>query len=170
MEYYYISTANKAEGPVSLEQLQSLLANGTISPATKIAPVGAQEWSPLSTAIPSAAAPTPPPPPTGTPPPLANTFPAHTQSTPVTDPLAIVALVLSLASYALLCFGFPLSIAAVICAHISRNRSQNCIERDGNGMALAALWIGYIYIALSLLLFMGSCLQGMASAALHHPL
>ena len=194
MEYYYISAANKAEGPVSTEQLQDLLAAGTISSDTKIAPVGAQEWQPLHTVISSASAPGTPlaPPPlqpspfaqpfpprpaqpraaAGTPPQFASPQqqPIYYQSAPTPDPLAIVALVLAIVSYPLFCLGIFFSVPAVVCAHISRNRIESNPELEGNGLAVASLWVGYINIGLFLLFFISGCLQGLAQAASGPPM
>ncbi len=156
MEYYYISAANKAEGPVSAEQLQELLAAGTISSATQIAPVGAQEWQPLNTVISSAPNPgTPLAPPPPQPSPFAQTFSApayQPATTPANDPLAITSLVLAILS--ILCGGPFFSIPAIICGHIARSRARERAPSPGDGLALAGLWVGYVSLVLSILVFL----------------
>ncbi len=60
MNYYYANAANQPAGPVTLDELQKLLARGEITPATNIIPVGETTWRPLSTLLPTAPV-TPPP-------------------------------------------------------------------------------------------------------------
>src|SRR5262245_13274649 len=65
---------------------------------------------------------------------------------PPTNTLAIVRLVLGIASY----FALPLigAIAAVVTGHLARGQIRRTGE-DGAGLALAGLVLGYIHIALA---------------------
>jgi hypothetical protein len=56
MKYYYANAANQPAGPVTLDELQQLLARGEITPATNIIPVGETVWRPLSTLLPAGSA------------------------------------------------------------------------------------------------------------------
>ena len=60
MKYYYANSANQPAGPVTLDELNQLLARGEITPATHIIPVGETVWRPLSTILPAPSASTSP--------------------------------------------------------------------------------------------------------------
>ena len=51
-------------------------------------------------------------------------------------------------------FGFPFSIAAVICGHIARNQMRLTEQRNGEGMAIAGLITGYISIGIAAAIFL----------------
>jgi len=48
MKYYYANAQNQPTGPVSIDELRSLLAAGSVSPSTNVIPEGGQQWAPLS--------------------------------------------------------------------------------------------------------------------------
>ncbi|MDR2982486.1 MAG: DUF4190 domain-containing protein [Puniceicoccales bacterium] len=148
MEYYYVSAANKAEGPVSLEQLQALLSAGQVNASTKVAAVGSQEWVPITNVLPGSSFPI------GTPasPVPSSSAPGQPPVIVMTgngggnDPLAIVSMVLSIVGCCMCCYGFPLYIAGIVCGHISLYRIKQNPLLQGRGMAIAGLCIGYIAI------------------------
>ena len=88
MKYYYANAANQPVGPVTLDELNQLLARGEITPLTNVIPVGETVWRPLSTVIPAPTTPRPTPPPA---PATPSTFsggsatpsPASTAATPI---------------------------------------------------------------------------------------
>lgn len=47
MEYYYLNADHKPQGPYSQAELMALLLQGSITPATRIAPQGTDTWQPL---------------------------------------------------------------------------------------------------------------------------
>ncbi|KFU81181.1 protein of unknown function [Amycolatopsis lurida] len=71
--------------------------------------------------------------------------------------LAIAALVVSIASL-VACSGLP-SIAGVIMGHIAHSKAKRG-EAGGQGMALAAIIIGYIGVAIIVLLLAGFIFVG----------
>jgi hypothetical protein len=78
MKYYYANASNQPAGPVTLDELQQLLARGEITPATNIIPVGETVWRPLSTVLPTT-------PPSATPPNSAPS-PAPSLNPPLSAP------------------------------------------------------------------------------------
>ncbi len=66
MKYYYTDAQNKPTGPVELEQLKQLSAQGTISPQSFVIPEGATQWvtysALLASLAPAPVAPATPPP------------------------------------------------------------------------------------------------------------
>jgi hypothetical protein len=104
-------------------------------------------------------------------PPYSYYPPAYGQTlpTPETSGFAIASLVCSLASW----FVIPFigAIAAVVLGHVARHEIRHSYGRkSGNGLAMAGLVIGYIQIALSLvvivlflLLFIAFALESPAS-------
>ncbi len=146
MNYYYISAENKAEGPVSAEQLQTLLAAGTVNAGTKVAAVGANEWVPISVAVPV-------PMNAGMPPPI-NPVPApKIQNT--ANGLAVTSLVFSLLAIpgALFCCCGPVfAIVGIVCGHLGLARAKKNPAGGGRGLALAGTIIGYVSVLFLMLL------------------
>ncbi|HTZ22141.1 MAG TPA: DUF4339 domain-containing protein [Opitutaceae bacterium] len=56
MKYYYANAQNQPTGPVEVEELQRLLATGTITLSTNVVAEGSQHWAPLSTVLPGVSA------------------------------------------------------------------------------------------------------------------
>ena len=67
MKYYYTDAQNKPTGPVELEQLKQLHAQGTLTPQSSVIPVGATQWTTLGAVLSPTPTPTPAPAPTPTP-------------------------------------------------------------------------------------------------------
>lgn len=65
-----------------------------------------------------------------------------------TNTLAIVGMILSIAAFSIA----PTAIVGVILGHIARRQIRRSGER-GDGMAIAALWIGYLLTLFWLLFF-----------------
>lgn len=74
------------------------------------------------------------------------------QPLPPTNTLAIIALVASI--FGVMSSVFISGIAGIIMGHIARKQIRQSGER-GDGMAVAALWVGYIGTALWLLFWVG---------------
>ena len=64
-----------------------------------------------------------------------------------TDGVAIASLVLSCMSVAIGPFGF---IPGIICGHIARSRIRQNPAMGGDGLALAGLIIGYLFLLIML--------------------
>ena len=74
------------------------------------------------------------------------------QPLPPTNTLAIIALVASI--FGVMSSIFLAGIAGIIMGHIARKQIRQSGER-GDGMAVAALWVGYVGTALWLLFWVG---------------
>jgi hypothetical protein len=119
-----------------------------INTSTKVAPVGSQEWTPLSSVLPGSA-----PSGVGAPPPVPAAAPVISQpvlSAPAaqvqpgagpTEPLAIWSLVLSLVG--LFCCGFVFAIPGVVLGHLAMSKINKNPALGGKGLAVAGLCIGY---------------------------
>jgi len=93
MKYYYTNAQNQPTGPVSLEELRSLLSVGAIAPTAYVIQEGSQQWVPLSSVLSSTPTPTstPAPQPTPTaqqPAPTPQATPAVTATPIVNKPVA----------------------------------------------------------------------------------
>ena len=64
--------------------------------------------------------------------------------TPRTSVFAVLSLVFSCLSFFVLPLGF---VPGIICGHLARREIRNNPGMDGDGMALAGLIIGYIFLA-----------------------
>ena len=69
MKYYYAGPDNKTAGPVTLDEIQAMIKNGTLKSDPMVVPEGGTDWKPLSAHTSSAPAGGPPPPAGGPPPP-----------------------------------------------------------------------------------------------------
>jgi len=145
MTYYYLDGQNQARGPVTLEQLCSLAAVGTLNAASLVAPVGSQQWVPIGSVISDIAIPLVQP----------------------VEPLAIWSFVMSLGG--LLCCGLLLGVPGVVFGHIALSNIATKPYLQGRGFAIAGLIIGYLAIAfwiLSLAFFLVvSAVQGASGPA-----
>ncbi|CAN5442124.1 hypothetical protein BH09VER1_BH09VER1_46720 [soil metagenome] len=144
MDYYYTDSQNQSKGPVGEEEIKSLVASGVLNGTTMICAVGTQQWVPVGTLVPTAA------------PPL-----------PVTknEPLAIWSFVLSL----IICCEPITAIAAVICGHIALSKYKKNPGLQGKGLATAGVIIGYVLLAVWVLMMifggMTSILQAVQESA-----
>ncbi len=93
MKYYYANSANQPAGPVTLDELNQLLARGEITPATHIIPVGETVWRPLSTILPAPSASTSPASAlaSSAPPPTAQPLTPHSPPSPNSPPTSVPA-------------------------------------------------------------------------------
>lgn len=64
MKYYYTDAQNKPTGPVELEQLKQLHAEGKLTPQSSVIPEGASQWTTLGAVLGLAMPPPPPAAPT----------------------------------------------------------------------------------------------------------
>ena len=142
MEYYYTDQNNQTHGPVSIDQLRAITNSGALNSSSMICAVGNQQWSPITTIIPTVA------PPAGT----------------NTEPLAIWSFVMSLLG--LICCGVFLAIPAVVCGHMALSNIKKRPQLGGKGLAIAGLIIGYVggvFWLLYLMFFGGmALLQGIS--------
>lgn len=85
---------------------------------------------------------------------------AQVVAPPQTSVLAVVALVAGILG--LFFFG---SLVAVICGHIARSQIRDSQgQQTGDGMALAGLILGYIGLALTILVFLALVVFGIGAA------
>jgi len=138
---YYVLIDDAQSGPYTIQQIESMLATGKISPATSIWTEGQAEWQPLSTLnLRSASA---PPPLAGVrPPPIRPTMPGMPPAPGKTEGLAIWSLILGLLTFL---FSIFTAIPAVICGHLALGKiKKSGGALSGRGMAIAGLVIGYL--------------------------
>ena len=154
-----IGTDGKEYGPVSLEQLRRWLAEGRLTPQTKVQQAGSPDWKaaneiPELAALFTAKAGTPPAislPPSGG-------GPAAGQQ----NGLAITSLVLGIFS---LVTCILTGIPAIICGHIAYSRARRAPgQYGGGGMAIAGLVLGYVSLVLPFLLLPAMLLPALARA------
>lgn len=88
MKYYYTNAQNQPTGPVSLEELRSLLSAGSIAPTAYVIQEGSQQWVPLSSVLSST--PTPTSTPAAQPTPTAQQPAPTPQATPAVTATPIV--------------------------------------------------------------------------------
>src|SRR5437016_9286614 len=147
--YKIIGADGKEYGPIEITRLRQWVADGRINPRTKVKEEGAAEWKTagevpelqeaLSMQAGAGASALPPPP--MQPPALSGEEKG----------LAITSFVLGLLS--LVCFGPLTGIPAVICGHVARGRvKRSPAQYGGAGLALAGLILGYVGIAMLLVL------------------
>lgn len=156
--YKIIGSDGKEYGPVNLDQMRKWIAEGRINGQTRVQAAGATgfkaatEFPELGLAAATAPAPG------GAPPAL----PAGGGEGGNTS-LAITSLVLGALS--LVCFGFLTGIPAIICGHLARGRvRQNPREYGGSGYALAGLIMGYVGVAVTLLIMPALLLPALSQA------
>jgi hypothetical protein len=135
MEYYYTDVQNQPRGPVTLAELQELVAQGAVHPYTMVAQVGSQQWVPIGTVLPGLVPFAPQP----------------------TEPLAIWSICLSVAG--LSCYGLT-AIGGVICGHMALSALKRKPTFQGRGLAIAGLIVGYLMLLvlvgmIGLIVFMG---------------
>jgi competence protein ComGC len=161
--YRIVGADGKVYGPIDLEQLQQWAAQGRVNPQTRIQPEGTAEWKP-ATEVPEVQAAlaaagfgpalAPPPQPVG---------PAAGAARETT--LAITSFVLGIVSVVLLCLGPLLGIPAIICGHIAHSRTRRApAQYGGGGFAIAGFVLGYVGLALSLLVLPAMLLPALSQA------
>ena len=134
----FIVKDKQQTGPFSEEQIQGMLASGSVAPTDLAWHEGLSGWLPLNQVLdvspgnPQAA---PPPMPSMNMPPAANKK---------NEPLTTWALVLGIIS--IVGCGILAGIPAVICGHVSLSRIKRNPSLGGRGKAVAGLITGYISI------------------------
>jgi len=139
MKWFYAKDGQQV-GPMEFSELQNLRASGQISDDTLVWQQGTANWVKFSEAL-------------NLPAPGASGEPIPVLSpTPVvqTNALAITSLVLGIIS--LICCGVLTGAAAAICGHIAISQIKANPAQGGRGMALAGLIMGYIGLAISILM------------------
>ncbi len=164
MDWFYANERDE-QVPVGEEELKTLAASGAVHPHTLVWNESMDDWKPCREVKPewfAASSPTGAPSGMAVPRDPAPSLPARVStpvsSSPPTDGLALASLICGISGLVFLsCYlaGLPISIAAVICGHLSRRR----LIREGNnasaGLALAGLITGYISIGLAVLVVGG---------------
>ncbi len=164
MLYRVIGGDGKQYGPVTLEQLKTWVAENRFNAQSQIREEGSFAWKSASEfpevaeilGIPPSA-------------PVLPEFPGGTAEVAGTQPsqgLAIASLVLGIVSVAaVICGGLLAGIAAIICGHIAFNRAKRSPARyGGSGMAMAGFILGYVSLALSLVVLPAMFLPALARA------
>jgi hypothetical protein len=146
MDYYYTDAQNQPRGPVSVEQLRDLLNSGAVNASTQVAAVGSQQWVPILTVVQAAAAPGGP---VGAGPVAGVPGGAIMPAAP-TEPLAVWSLVLGILSV-ICCTAMIFSIGAVVTGHLALSSLKKNPLRQGRGMAMAGLIMGYISIVIGII-------------------
>jgi hypothetical protein len=146
MDYYYTDAQNQPRGPVSVEQLRELLNSGAVNASTQVAAVGSQQWVPILTVVQASAAPGG----TAGPGPVMGAPGGAMVPAGPTEPLAVWSLVLGIIS--MICCTFMIfGIGAVVTGHLALGSIKKSPNRQGRGMALAGLIMGYISIVSGIL-------------------
>ena len=161
MAEWFYGKDNTQHGPVSEQEIQSLMASGTIDTSTIIWREGMGDWIPLKDVPEFQGLSNTAPAPGGTssnqtpytsPQTNAGRPPVQYAQAPPTDGLSIAALVLGILATITCYFGGFFGIPAVICGHLSLKKIKHSpTPLGGKGMAIAGLITGYIGIALSIL-------------------
>lgn len=130
MDFYYLDQDNQPRGPVTALELRNLAHSGVVNQSTLVAPVGSQDWIPITEVLQTGIALNP------------------VNARPITDTYAITGFILSLVG--MMCCGL-LSIAGVVLGHMSLKRIQEDPYLGGKGFAIAALVLGYLSITFNVL-------------------
>jgi hypothetical protein len=148
--YKIVGADGREYGPVDVEQIRSWINEGRANAQTQVRRVDEEGRKPLTEFPELAVLLQQPvrniPPLPATPPPA--TMPSRIRVSKQVQDLAVVSLILGILS--LVCLLLT-AIPAVICGHVARRRAKADPERvGGQGLALAGMIIGYMGIALSL--------------------
>jgi hypothetical protein len=157
---YYITRNNQQLGPFTEAEVKAQLASGAISPQDHVWWEGQEGWITLDQSPLAGPAPIHPPAPALPGPPVAG-VPAPAGEK--TSGLAIASLICGITGL----FCALLSVAAIICGHMSRSEIKKNPALKGSGFALAGLILGYIWlpiyvmvVALSVLIALGNQVKG----------
>ena len=135
--YKTIGPDGKEHGPYNLQEMRRWISEGRIDGQTLVQGPGSSEWRPANTFPELGFSATP-----GSPPPSES-------RTPPQSGLAITSLVLGILS--VVCLGFLAGIPAIICGHMARGRARRApAQYGGAGLALAGLILGYVSLAVTL--------------------
>ncbi len=161
--YKIVGADGKVYGPVHLGQLQQWAAQGRVNPQTRIQPEGTAEWKPAAE-VPEVQAALE----------AAGFGPALAPPPQLVGPaagvalktgLAITSFVLGIVSVVVFCVGPLLGIPAIICGHIAHGRARRApAQYGGGGFAIAGFVLGYVGLALSLVLLPAMLLPALSQA------
>ena len=159
MQWYYADNGNQ-QVEVQEAELPQLVVTGKINASTLVWNSSMSDWQPANNALPqlfggataaassttpSVAGSSPYSPPTA----AQNRTVAVEQPNP-THGLQIASLVCGILS--IMCFGPLTGIPAVICGHIARSKHMALTQsKEGTGMALAGLILGYLGIVITII-------------------
>jgi GYF domain 2/Domain of unknown function (DUF4190) len=143
---WYYNENGKPTGPVTLADLRQLFTAGRVNAGTLVWHQTLVQWTPAGQ-VPELLPPTPPPiMPMATPPnfqsPFNSVFPPPTSSSH--HGMAVTAFVLSLVGLCIPCAGFLVAIPGLILGIIALSGMSRTHNRDGHGLALAAVIIAAI--------------------------
>lgn len=164
MNEWYFAKNGQQSGPVSVEDLRARFGAGSLNSSDLVWCEGMSDWKPLGEVAElaasrpaSAMAASSPPVLQNSPDASSSVDPASPYGGPVqpnvpTNGLAVASLCCGIASF--LGFWILTALPAVICGHMARGQIRESHGgQQGSGMALAGLIMGYLMIALTLLLF-----------------
>jgi hypothetical protein len=135
--YKTIGPDGKEHGPYNLQEMRQWIREGRIDGQTLVQGPDSSEWRPASTFPEFGFSATP------------DSSPPSEPHTPPQSGLAITSLVLGILSLA--CLGLLAGIPAIICGHKARGRARRApAQYGGAGLALAGLIMGYVSLAVTL--------------------
>jgi hypothetical protein len=172
----HVAREGKELGIFSLEEINRQLAAGALRPTDLAWHEGAAGWAALSTlpgvsSAPVSAAPSGALPPTM---PVVAASPVAVVPPRQSEQLAVLSLIFSILGLCGFCCGFFMTaaIAGIVCGHIALSRIKANPGREGHGLAMAGVIIGYIAVAgwlVWILLFGGlAVLQGISEGITKH--
>jgi hypothetical protein len=149
---WHYNDAGQPSGPHSTEHLRTLLANGTITPATLVWNPTFPAWRPAGQCpellpVATAAAVYPTPPLAALPPPPTAPQTAVQYATPSTQSQhgsAVIALVVSLLALVVPCGGTLLGIIAIVIAANAISGMSKSGNHDGRAIAVSALAVAIL--------------------------
>jgi hypothetical protein len=167
----HVAREGKELGVFSLEEINRQLAAGTLRLTDLAWHDGAAGWAELSTLPGVGAAPSGAIPPTM---PVVAASSAAVVPPRQSEQLAVLSLIFSILGLCGFCCGFFMTaaIAGIVCGHIALSRIKANPGREGHGLAMAGVIIGYIAVAgwlVWILLFGGlAVLQGISEGMTKH--
>ena len=178
MADWFYGKDNTQHGPVSEQEIQSLMTSGKIDTNTIIWREGMGDWIPLkdvpefqtlSNSAPNSTTTTQGSTDNQAPYTSPQTYagqPQQMMAAPPTDGLSIASLVCGILAIVICYLWAAFGIPAVICGHMSLKKIKNSpIPIAGKGMAIAGLVTGYIGIVLQLLMIVGFIFTFASAAA-----
>ena len=158
--YKIIGADGREYGPVSLDQMRAWIDQGRVNSQTRVQEVGATEWKNAAQIPELATAMASPNPRLG--PGAAPATAGQVSALPQTG-LAVTSLVLGILSFA--CLGLLTGIPAIICGHIAHSRARREPSVFGGaGLAIAGFVLGYVNLAICVLILPAMFLPALARA------
>lgn len=144
--YKIIGGDGKEYGPVSAEVLRQWIAQGRAHSQTKAMPEGGAEWKGLAE-LPEFMA-------DFVKPPAATPFPVAVVQPSRINPLAITGMILGLCSILCCCYGFPVSLAGILCSSLALAQISRAPHTEhGTGMAIAGLVLSVLSLLFGAVFF-----------------